>query len=59
MQTRTFGRTQVRTTPIGFGSWAVGRGPQDDEGSVTEIVQVEYFFGFRAPERPGGSDALS
>ena len=44
MQTRKFGRTEMRTTPIGFGSWAIGGpewaagwGPQDDEESVGAI----------------------
>lgn len=44
MQTRKFGKTDMETTPIGFGSWAVGGsgwaagwGPQDDEESVGAI----------------------
>ncbi len=44
MQTRKFGKTGMETTPIGFGSWAVGGsgwaagwGPQDDEESVAAI----------------------
>ncbi len=44
MQTRKFGNTDLETTPIGFGSWAVGGsgwaagwGPQDDEESVEAI----------------------
>lgn len=44
MQTRKFGNTDLETTPIGFGSWAVGGsgwaagwGPQDDEESVGAI----------------------
>jgi aryl-alcohol dehydrogenase-like predicted oxidoreductase len=41
---RKFGKTDMETTPIGFGSWAVGGsgwaagwGPQDDEESVGAI----------------------
>ncbi len=44
MQTRKFGNTDLETTPIGFGSWAVGGsgwaagwGPQDDEESMEAI----------------------
>ncbi len=44
MQTRKFRETGMETTPIGFGSWAVGGsgwaagwGPQDDEESVAAI----------------------
>jgi aryl-alcohol dehydrogenase-like predicted oxidoreductase len=41
LETRTFGKTDMEITPIGFGSWAIGGsgwrgawGPQDDEEAV-------------------------
>ncbi len=44
METRQFGKTEMRITPIGFGAWAIGGGnwefawgPQDDEQSVAAI----------------------
>jgi aryl-alcohol dehydrogenase-like predicted oxidoreductase len=44
METRQFGKTDMRITPIGFGAWAIGGGnwefawgPQDDEQSVAAI----------------------
>jgi aryl-alcohol dehydrogenase-like predicted oxidoreductase len=44
MQTRQFGRTELQTTPIGFGAWAIGGtgwkaawGPQDDNDSIGAI----------------------
>ncbi len=44
METREFGRTGMRITPIGFGAWAIGGGgwefawgPQDDEQSIRAI----------------------
>ena len=40
METRTFGKTDMEITPIGFGSWAIGGnawGPQDDEEAVGAI----------------------
>jgi aryl-alcohol dehydrogenase-like predicted oxidoreductase len=44
LQTRTFGKTGMEITPIGFGSWAIGGsgwsgawGPQDDEEAVGAI----------------------
>ena len=44
MQTRTFGRTDMQTTPIGFGAWAIGGGDwqfgwgdQDDADSIAAI----------------------
>ena len=44
METRTFGKTGMEVTPIGFGSWAIGgsgwraaRGPQDDDEAVGAI----------------------
>jgi aryl-alcohol dehydrogenase-like predicted oxidoreductase len=44
MQTRQFGTTDLQTTPIGFGAWAIGGsgwraawGPQDDNESVAAI----------------------
>jgi aryl-alcohol dehydrogenase-like predicted oxidoreductase len=47
MQTHKFGNTDMETTPIGFGSWAIGGpgwaagwGPQDDEESVGAIKRA-------------------
>jgi aryl-alcohol dehydrogenase-like predicted oxidoreductase len=47
MQTHEFGNTDMETTPIGFGSWAIGGpgwvagwGPQDDEESVGAIKRA-------------------
>lgn len=43
METRQFGNTDLRITPIGFGAWAIGGpwqfgwGPQDDDESVAAI----------------------
>jgi aryl-alcohol dehydrogenase-like predicted oxidoreductase len=44
LETRTFGKTDMEITPIGFGSWAIGGsgwrgawGPQDDEEAVGAI----------------------
>ena len=40
METRTFGKTDMEITSIGFGSWAIGGnawGPQDDEEAVGAI----------------------
>jgi aryl-alcohol dehydrogenase-like predicted oxidoreductase len=44
LETRTFGKTDMEITPIGFGSWAIGGsgwrgawGPQDDEEAVDAI----------------------
>ena len=44
MQTRKLGNSDLRITPIGFGSWAIGGpgwafgwGPQDDEASIASI----------------------
>ena len=44
MEKRTFGKTGMEITPIGFGSWAIGGsgwaaawGPQDDEEAVGAI----------------------
>jgi len=50
METRQFGKTGMRITPIGFGSWAIGGGnwefawgPQDDEQSVAAIRRALDF----------------
>lgn len=44
METRQFGKTGMRITPIGFGAWAIGGGnwefgwgPQDDQQSIAAI----------------------
>ncbi|BBL79478.1 aldo/keto reductase [Rubrobacter xylanophilus] len=44
MEKRTFGRTGMEITPVGFGSWAIGGsgwaaawGPQDDEEAIGAI----------------------
>ena len=44
METRAFGKTGLKITPIGFGSWAIGGsgwrgawGPQDDDEAVGAI----------------------
>jgi aryl-alcohol dehydrogenase-like predicted oxidoreductase len=44
LEKRTFGKTDMEITPIGFGAWAIGGGgwaaawgPQDDEESVGAI----------------------
>jgi aryl-alcohol dehydrogenase-like predicted oxidoreductase len=40
LETRTFGKTDMEITPIGFGSWAIGGnawGPQDDDEAVGAI----------------------
>ena len=47
MQTRPFGTTGLRITPIGVGAWAIGGsgyafgwGPQDDEESIAAIERA-------------------
>jgi aryl-alcohol dehydrogenase-like predicted oxidoreductase len=44
LETRTFGKTDMKITPVGFGSWAIGGGgwaaawgPQDDEEAVGAV----------------------
>jgi aryl-alcohol dehydrogenase-like predicted oxidoreductase len=44
LEMRTFGKTDMKITPVGFGSWAIGGGgwaaawgPQDDEEAVGAI----------------------
>ena len=47
METRQFGQTDMRITPIGFGTWAIGGGnwefawgPQDDAQSIAAIQKA-------------------
>jgi aryl-alcohol dehydrogenase-like predicted oxidoreductase len=47
METRQFGQTAMRITPIGFGTWAIGGsnwefawGPQDDAQSIAAIQKA-------------------
>jgi aryl-alcohol dehydrogenase-like predicted oxidoreductase len=47
METRQFGQTDLRITPIGFGTWAIGGsnwefawGPQDDAQSIAAIQKA-------------------
>ena len=47
METRPFGQTDMRITPIGFGTWAIGGGnwefawgPQDDAQSIAAIQKA-------------------
>src|SRR5579883_2932204 len=47
MKTRQFGNTDMQTTPIGLGAWAIGGGgwdagwgPQDDQESIATIKRA-------------------
>src|ERR1700759_355682 len=64
MQQRTFGRTGVRISDIGFGAWAIGGGwgPQSDDESINALNTALdlgcNFIDTAAGDRNGRSEKL-